>query len=84
MGFDPSDRQLTVAGTRSRFLGCASLLDLSETYDINKGSLYKAFDAISPPRWLRRLMKRGRQRLVRHLLKWHAADPSFKSRHAIT
>lgn len=81
---DPSDYQLIMAGTLTRFLGCSSLLDLSETYDIKRGPLYQAFDAISPPRWLRRLMKRGRQRLVSHLLRWHAGDPSFKSRHAIT
>ena len=80
----PYDRQLIMAGTMSRFLNCDSLLYLSKTYDINKDSLYQAFDAITPPRWLRRLVKRGRRKLVDHLRKWHAGDPSFKSRHATT
>lgn len=81
---DPFDRQFIMAATMTRFLNCDSLLDLAETYDINKDAMYKALDAITPSRWRRRLVKNGRRKLVDHLRKWHAGDPSFKSRHFIT
>jgi hypothetical protein len=81
---NPFDQSLIIAGSMSRFMNCDSLLDLSETYQIDRGSLYKAFDAVPPSRWLRRLMKRGRLRLVGHLRQWHGGDPSFRSRHAVT
>lgn len=78
------ERQLILAGTMARFLNCDSLHDLAQTYDINKDALYASFDAISPPRWLRRLVKKGRERLAIHLRKWHDGDASYKSRHPIT
>ena len=81
---DPKEQQLHMVTMLTRFLHCDSLLDLAQTYQINKDALYASLDAVSPPRWLRRLMKRGRQRLLGHLQKWHAGDPSFKSRHFIT
>lgn len=84
MVHDPLDRRLVLVGSMTRFLNCDSLLDLSQTYGINKDALYASYDAINPPRWLRRLVRRGRERLVTHLLKWHAGDASYKSRHPIT
>ncbi|MBF0503109.1 MAG: transposase [Candidatus Riflebacteria bacterium] len=81
---DPSVKQLMLAATMTRFLNCDSLLDLAQTHDISQGKIYKSLDAITPTRWLRRLMKRGRQRLVAHLRNWHAGDAPFKSRHFIT
>lgn len=81
---DPSAKQLILASTMTRFLNCDSLLDLAQTHDINRFALYKSLDFITPPRWLRRIMKRGRERLVTHLRKWHAGDASFRSRHSIT
>ncbi len=80
----PSDRQLIMVASLTRFLNCDSLLDLADTYEINKDSLYQALDVVTPPRWLRRIMKAGRQRLTRHLRRWRAGDPSFRSRHSIT
>lgn len=80
----PASLCLTMAGTMTRFLNCDSLLDLAETHRIDRGALYKAVDEVSPPRWLRRLVKRGRERLNVHLRKWHASDPSYRSRHPIT
>lgn len=81
---DPSERQLIEAATMTRLLNCDSLLNLCKTFHINKDSMYKSLDAITPPRWLRRLIKRGRQKLAVHLRKWHNGDPSFQSRHSIT
>lgn len=81
---DPSEWRLIMAGTMTRLLNCDSLHNLANTHGINKDSLYQALDAIAPPRWLRRLVKRGRQKLAEHLRRWHAGDPSFKSRHFIT
>jgi hypothetical protein len=81
---DPVDRRLILAGTMTRLLNCDSLLDLSQTYDINKDALYASFDAIPARRWLRRLIKRGRERLAAHLKTWHAKDASYRSRHPIT
>lgn len=80
----PEKRQLLMTAMLARFLHSDSLLDLSQTYGVNKDSLYSSLDAVSPPRWLRRLVKRGRHRLLGQLRKWHAGDPSFKSRHFIT
>ncbi len=81
---DPSAQQLIMAATMTRFLNCDSLLDLSETHKISRFALYKSLDTLTPPRWLRRLVARGRRRLVAHLRQWHARDASFKSRHPIT
>ncbi|MFZ2959040.1 MAG: transposase [Candidatus Ozemobacteraceae bacterium] len=81
---DPSVKRLTLAATMTRFLNCDSLLDLAQTHDIDQGLLYKSLDAVTSTRWLHRLMKRGRQRLVAHLRQWHAGDAPFKSRHFIT
>lgn len=81
---DPSAQQLIMAATMTRFLNCDSLLDLAETHKISRFALYKSLDFLTPPRWLRRLVKKGRQRLVAHLRRWHAGDASFKSRNPIT
>ncbi len=81
---DPYDWRLLMAGTMTRLLNCDSLLDLATTHGINQNDLYQALDTITPPRWLRRLVKRGRLKLAAHLRKWHAGDPSYKSRHFIT
>ncbi|MDP2816145.1 MAG: hypothetical protein Q8O19_05650, partial [Rectinemataceae bacterium] len=81
---DLKDHKFLMAATMCRFLNCDSLLDLSEVYHINRKSLYKSVDAISPGRWMSRLRKAGRKRIINHLKKWHAGDPSWRTRHAIT
>lgn len=81
---NPFDRQFIMAATMTHCFNCSSLLDLSETFGINKDAMYKSLDVITPTRWQRRLMKKGREKLVAHLQKWHAGNASFKSRHSIT
>ncbi len=81
---DFGDRPYLLAASLSRFMNCDSLLDLSETFGINKSRLYKSADSITPCRWLRRIIFRGRKRLLQLLKRWHMGDPSYKSRHPIT
>jgi len=78
------DRSYLLAASLSWFLNCDSLLDLSETFGINRARLYKSVDAITAARWLRRLISRGRERLLEHLRRWRIGDPSYRTRHPIT
>jgi len=81
---DPSDRSYLLAASLSRYMNCDSLLDLSETFGISRMRLYDSVDAITPQRWLRRIVTRGRKRLLERLRRWHTGDPSYRSRHPIT
>ena len=60
---DPFDRKFIMGAAMTRCLNCNSLLDLSETYGINKDAMYKALDVITPSRWLRRIVTSGRKKL---------------------
>lgn len=81
---DLSDRSYLLAASLCRYMNCDSLRDLSETYGISRMRLYSSVDTITPQRWLRRIIFRGRKRLLKRLRRWHAGDPSYRSRHPIT
>jgi hypothetical protein len=68
------DRQLVLAGSMTRFLNCDNLLDLLQAYGINKDALYASYDAINPPRWLRRLVRQGREGGWRSICAGHRTD----------
>ncbi len=81
---DNPERQYLLAATMSRLMNCDSLLDLSVTFEINKDSLYASTDAVPAARWLRKVRRDGRDRLLMLLRRWQQGDPSYKTRHAVT
>lgn len=81
---DNPERQYLLAATMSRLMNCDSLLDLSVTFEINKDSLYSSADAVPAARWLRKIRRYGRDRLLMLLRRFQRGDPSYKTRHAVT
>lgn len=81
---DQAKMNLLFLITFCRLLNCNSILDIAQTFELDKDQLYQSVDIVASGTWLRRIRRQGRERLLAALRRWWSRDASYRSRHAIT